>query len=95
VDLGELIRQEVKRILKRKRAERGAAKLSERLIEFIVDEISAAPSRALDALDTVVKEMLVARRLARVEDVVGTPKPNMDDILSEFSKRKGTTNANR
>lgn len=95
VDLGELIRQEVKRILKRKRAERGATGLSERLIQFIVDEISADPSRALDALDTVVNEMLIARRLARVEDVVGTHKPNMDDILSEFSKRKGTANANR
>ncbi|MGC8833785.1 MAG: type III-B CRISPR-associated protein Cas10/Cmr2 [Armatimonadota bacterium] len=93
VDLGELVKQEVERILKRKRAERGAAELSEDLVGFIVDEISTDSSRALDALDTVVNEMLIARRLAGVEDVVGTPKTNMDSILSEFRKRKGTANA--
>lgn len=93
VDLGELVKQEVKRILKRRRAERGAAELSEDLVGFIVDEISTDSPRALDALDTVVNEMLIARRLAGVEDVVGTPKTDKDSILSEFRKRKGTANA--
>lgn len=75
--LSEILTDEVKRILKRKRGEHGKAELSKEVYEGVVLHVGSS----LDSLRTAVDGMLIARRLAKVEDLVQKNLAPIGDAL--------------
>lgn len=80
--LGDLLDLEVRRVLGRRRAQRGAAMLEKERL----DEIAGLVGRDLDALRRLTDELLIARRIAAATTVAeGKPAPAEcgDDAASE------------
>jgi len=75
--ISQVLADEVKRILKRKRGEHGKADLPKHVYEAVVSRVG----EDLDSLRLAVDEMLIARRLAKAEDVANKPKLSVPEAF--------------